>query len=193
MSGQELYMKQDDSENKSLYNLSISTDRDRFLRRTCHSCGRDFKTEIDLADLAWALSPQFQRVGIEIGVKRDQEEGEPKKTYLHCPYCNHIAETSDMLTEELRAYIHRHLMREVVLPMMRNAFSGLNDTRRSGGFISIRVEYSRSIDPPRPLHGPEPPDMKIIEFLCCGKKAKVADNWGHVEKCIFCGTPVILI
>ena len=84
-------------------------------------------------------------------------------------------------------------MREVVLPMMRNAFSGLDDTGSSGGFISVRFEYSRSMDPPRPFHGPEPPDMKIIKFLCCGKKAKVADNWYLIEGCIFCGTPVILI
>lgn len=186
-------MKNDESENKYLFNLSISTDRDKFLRRTCPSCGRDFKTEIDLADLAWALSPQFQRVGIEIGPKQDQEAGEPKKTYLRCPYCRYIAETSEMLTGEMITYIRRHLMREVVLPMMRKAFSGLDDTGSSGGFMSIRIEHSKSIDPPRPFHGPEPPDMKIVEFLCCGKKAKVADNWNQVEECIFCGTSVILI
>jgi hypothetical protein len=187
-------MQNDDSEDKSLFNLALSPDRDKFLRRTCPSCGRDFKTEIDLADIAWAVTPEFQRVGLEIGVKRDQEVGEPEKIYLHCPYCRHIAETSEMLTEEMMTYIHRHLMREVVLLRVRKAFSSLDDIgKRSGGFISMRIECSRSIDPPRPLHGPEPPDIKIVDLLCCGKKAKVTDNWHQVEECIFCGTKVILI
>ena len=185
-------MQDHDSENRSQFSLSISTDRDKFLRRTCPSCGRDFKTEIDEADLAWAIAPQFKRMGLEIGAKPEQEA--TTETHLHCPYCHHDDKASEMLSEEMTAYLHRYIMREVVLPMTNGLFSGLEDTgTRSGGFISISIKHSRSMYPPRPMHGPEPPDMKIIEFLCCGKKAKVSENWDHVDTCVFCGTTVTLI
>jgi hypothetical protein len=49
---------QEPAENTIQFNLLISPDRDGFLRRTCASCGRNFKTEIDPADFAWALSSQ---------------------------------------------------------------------------------------------------------------------------------------
>jgi hypothetical protein len=186
-------MEDDNAEEKLQFNLSISTDRDKFFRRTCPSCGRDFKTEIDEADLAWAIAPQFRRMGMEIGSVAGEDEG-TIETHLHCPYCQHDADASETLTQEAVAYLHRFIMREHVLPMMNNVFSGLGDAgSRSGGFISIRIEHSRSIYPPRPIHGPEPPDMKIIEFLCCGKKAKVDENWNQIDKCVFCGAPVTLV
>ena len=47
--------------------LSISADRNNFLRRSCDSCGRYFKTEIDSADLQWALSEQVRRLGAAFG------------------------------------------------------------------------------------------------------------------------------
>jgi hypothetical protein len=186
-------MQDHNSEDKVQFSLSISTDRDKFFRRTCPSCGRDFKTEIDEADIAWAIAPQFRRMGIEIGSVAEKDEV-TIETHLHCPYCQHDAEASEMLTQEIIAYLHRFVMREHVLPMMNNMFSELDDVgSRSGGFISVRFEHSRSIYPPRPIHGPEPPDMKIIEFMCCGKRAKVAENWNGVDKCVFCGTPITLV
>lgn len=186
-------MQDHDSESTSQFSISINTDRDKFFRRTCPSCGSDFKTEIDEADIAWAIAPQFRQMGMEIGSISGQDEGRTK-TRLYCPYCQHDADATEMLTQETIAYLNRFIMREYVLPMMNNMFSGLDDLEsKPGGFISIRVEHSRSIHSPRPIHGPEPPDMKIIEFLCCGKKAKVAENWNQIDKCVFCGAPVTLM
>ncbi len=123
-------MQDHDPESTSQFSVSISTDRDKFFRRTCPSCGRDFKTETDEADLAWAIAPQF---GIEIGSISGQDEG-TIKTHLHCPYCLHDADASEMLTQEAVTYLHRFIMREHVLPMMNNMFSGLEDVgSRSGG------------------------------------------------------------
>src|SRR5260370_38250635 len=66
--------------------VSVSTDRDRFMRRTCSSCGRDFKTEIDPSDLQWAFSSYCQRVGCEVG----EHHGDPRSpTLIRCPYCGH--------------------------------------------------------------------------------------------------------
>ena len=207
MSEEELYDEweegadedQDSSERQVQFSLEISTDRDRFLRRTCPSCARDFKTEIDPADLAWALNSQIQRVSEEVGVSPAEiaQEGTPDE--LRCPYCQHTAEASDMHTEETIEYLKMFAYRDYAMPMIDRMLSDFGDSfgNRGGGggliSISISFEHQRRPVPPRPIHGPEPGDMKIINFLCCGKKIKVADRWGDVTLCIYCGTQVALI
>lgn len=186
-------MQDHESDNKIQFNLSISTDRDKFLRRTCPACGRDFKTQVNEADLAWAVAPQFRRMGLEVGMADVQGAEESSEPHLHCPYCSYNTKASETLTDETMNYLKRFVMREYILPMTNNLFSGLDDIgSRSGGFLSIKIEHSRSIFPPRPVHGPEPPDMKIVEYLCCGKKAKVSDGWNLIDHCVFCGTSVNL-
>ncbi len=182
------------------FNLSVSTDRDHFFRRTCPSCGRDFKTETDPADLAWALSSQINRVSLEIGVEPAEIAKQGTQDHLRCPYCQHVTEASEMHTEETTEYLKRFAYRDYALPLIDRMFSDLEDSlgsgsRGGGGLFSISVNFKheRSLLPPRPIHGPEPADMKIIDFLCCGKKIKVADKWLDVGVCTFCGTQVNLV
>lgn len=190
---------QDSSEHQVRFSLEISTDRDGFLRRACPSCGRGFKTEIDPADLSWALNTQIQRVSEEVGVSPAEiaQEGTPDE--LRCPYCRHSAEASEMHTEETIEYLKMFAYRDYAMPMIDRMLSDFADSFGSrgggGGFISFSVsfEHKRPPTPPRPIHGPEPADMKIINFLCCGKKLKVADRWDDVSACIFCGTRVALV
>jgi hypothetical protein len=186
-------LEEENSDQNLQFSLSISTDRDRFLRRTCSSCGRDFKTEIDEADLVWAVAPQFRRMGVEIGTDPDtQTRGGVE--HLYCPYCNCHAEASAMLTKEMIDYLKHLVTREYVIPQFNKALSELDKSnKRSGGFISIDIHYSRSLLPPHPIYGPDLPDMKIIQFLCCRKSAKVADQWNSVEQCVYCGALVILV
>jgi hypothetical protein len=175
-----------------LYNLSLSLDRDNYFRRTCGACGRDFKSKYDESDLAWAISPQIQRLGLEIGGKPGDRDEDIN--YFFCPYCGHHAESSDMLSDEVLQYIKRHIIREFVLPMTNKMFSGLENTgSKKGGFLSIEFIFDKSIYPPRPIHGPEPADMKIVEFLCCNNRAKVSEKWNLIDRCIFCGTEVTLV
>jgi hypothetical protein len=104
-----------------------------------------------------------------------------------------------MHTEETIAYLKRIVQRECVYPMMNKFFSGLEDSfggaRHSGGMLSISLEFehSRSIRPVRPIHGPEPADLKIVKFLCCGKSVKILDSWNDVRACSFCGAEVALV
>jgi hypothetical protein len=130
-------------------------------------------------------------MGLEIG--GDGTQIDEHEDSIYCPYCEHKSELSNTITEETVTYIHRHLMREIVIPMTNKAFSGLNDFgRNTGGLISINLEYSRGTLPPRPIHGPEPCDMIEVDFLCCGQKAKVIESWISLESCIFCGKRVEL-
>lgn len=207
MSDEEQYDGQDEdegedqvsSEHQVRFNLEICTDRDRFLRRTCPSCGRDFKTEVDPADLAWALNTQIQRVSEDVGVSPAEvaQGGTPEE--LRCPYCRHVAESSDMHTEETVEYLKLFAYRDYAMPLIDRMLSDFADSFGSrgggGGLISFSVSFKheRPPVPPRPIHGPEPADMKIINFLCCGKRIKVADRWGDVDACTYCGAQVTLV
>jgi hypothetical protein len=180
-------MKNEETENPITLAASLSTERGNFFRRTCPSCGRDFKTEVSPADLQWVVASQVRRMGLEIGVDSNQKER--VQSYLYCPYCDHKAASGETMTEET---VHRLIRREIVLPMLHKAFGGL-DNHRGSGMLSITVKHERSILPQRPIHGPEPPDMRVIEFLCCGEKIKVSEAWTGTNICTFCGTPIILM
>jgi hypothetical protein len=172
--------------------MSLSTEGGRFFRRTCPACGRDFKTEVSPGDLEWAVAPTVRRMGVDIGVDSSKKKAEDN--YLYCPYCDHKSLASETITDETRAYLHRLITRELVLPMVHKAFRGLdNFSSPRGGFFSVEFRHERSILPPRPIHGPELPDMRIVEFLCCGEKIKVSEAWTGVKVCTFCGTPVVLV
>lgn len=183
------------------YSVTFSLDRGNFFRRACPDCGRHFKTAADPADLVHVLQPAFRQ--IEPDFKAETTAGQvieaPSQTILHCPYCGHSAESSEMLTAEFEEYIKRYAYREMVLPKIRKMFSGLADSfgrhgSRSGGFISfeVRFEASEDILPPRPLAGPEPPDMVRVKMLCCEKHAKILDGWKSSIFCPYCGIVGIL-
>ena len=177
--------------------LSISADRNNFLRRSCDSCGRYFKTEIESADLQWALSEQVRRLGAEIGEEPDNARDKLAPP-LHCPYCAHEASMSEMHTEETTNYLRRLVYQDYILPLLNKMFAGLeNDFRgqgQTGGMfsVSLRFEHHRASSPCRPIHGPEPADMKIVEFLCCGKRVKLSEHWYDVSECPFCRTGVVI-
>ena len=181
------------------FRLTFSLDQDRFFRRTCPSCGRDFKTEVNEADLAASLQSTFQQMGLEIGAVSDESSEEKEKIteYLYCPYCEYQAKTSDTLTQTFASYLQRYITREHILPMMNKAFSDIADSfagnrRRSKGLFSIEMkfEHNRDVLPPRPISGPEPPDMTIVELLCCNKRIKIQEGWYGLKLCPYCGTSV---
>ena len=191
---------QDAPENQISFNIPIGTDRDKFLRRTCPSCGRDFKTEVDPADLAWALTSQIARASEELGLPAVNAPEETAESQVRCPYCQHAAPSSEVHTEETIDYLKRFAYRNYLIPKLNEMFSDLEDSigrggGGSGGFISFSVSFEHEPMPlpPRPIHGPEPPDMKIVEFLCCGRKMKIADNWTAVSECIYCGVKVATV
>jgi hypothetical protein len=176
--------------------VSISTDRDGFMRYTCPSCGLDFKTQIDPADLQWLLTSYCRRAGLEIGA-RGSDSSSPHCFW--CPYCGDRAESRQMLTEETVTYLKRIVHREYVLPQLSRMFAGLADSfggqKQSGGLLSLSIElkHSRSVLPVRPMHGPEPADLKIVTLLCCNKKIKISEYWSDAPFCSFCGTRVVLV
>ena len=181
------------------FSITFALDKDDFLRRTCPSCGRDFKTHADPSDLSSILQPAFRRIETEIGeISLSTAEGESSPQYLSCPYCNNRAESGDMLTNEFQAYLKRFIIREYVLPKINSMLSdfaeGLGSTSRSNSFfrIEMKADFENTL-PPRPISGPEPPDMTKVEMLCCGRMIKIYDGWFDLEKCPFCETETRII
>jgi len=190
------YLSAGDTNDQIQLAVSISTDRDGFMRYTCPSCGLDFKTEIDPADLQWLLISYCQRAGLEIGARSSKSSS---AHFLWCPYCGDRAESLEMLTEETMAYLKRIVYREFVLPQLNRTFADLADSfggqKQSDGLLSLSIEFnhSRSVLPVRPMHGPEPADQKTIRLLCCNKKIKISEHWSNVALCSFCGSRVVLV
>ena len=184
------------------YSLTFALDRGNFFRRACPSCGRHFKTEAGAADMAHILQPVFRRTESEIR-RMETADGhviEPSvETVLHCPYCGNEDDSAEMLTAEFQEYLERYAFREMIMPQIRQMFSKLSDSfgrhrSRSRGLFSIDVKFEASEDllPPRPIAGPEPPDMLRVRFLCCDKRAKILDSWHGRIVCPYCGTVDIL-
>ncbi|HZQ06536.1 MAG TPA: hypothetical protein VFD70_08145 [Anaerolineae bacterium] len=192
--------EQDQSTTKS-YSITFSLDRGKFFRRACSSCGRHFKTEASDAELAHILQPVFSRIDAEnktMKISDGQVNEAATKTIMYCPYCGHHDDSGEMLTIEFQEYLKRYAYREIVFPQIRQMFSGLSDSFRqnrghSRGLFSVQVKFEASDDtlPPRPIAGPEPPDMLKVKLHCCGKRAKILDGWYGSISCPYCGTNVI--
>jgi len=179
-----------DSEHLVSLELGVKTDQGRFLRRTCPSCGKDYKTEVDPADLQWAVAPYIRQLGVDFGEQPASTVHQPDLFY--CPYCGHSSPAQDTLTEETSIYLGRLINREIIIPAFQKMLSGVDGAGSGGGFISVSFSYERGMLPTRPIHGPEPPDMKVITFLCCKRSIKVSERWSRVETCTYCNGPVVL-
>jgi hypothetical protein len=190
-------IEEDDTEKEdSQVRLQVSMAADgHFFRRTCPNCDLDFKTEVEDAQLSWLLAEEVRRQDPDAGLSGT----EAAESSLICPYCKNVFSWKESFTEETIEYAKRIVFRDFVLPMLDRTFGDLADqnsrAQRSGGFlsVSVRFTYDRPPRPPRPFHGPEPPDMKIVKFLCCDRKAKVLHGWISVSSCIYCQTLVTLL
>ena len=192
-------MEEENDEGKFNLSISISADRELFTRRSCPKCGLYFKILADDNDITWLLNEQVKRQGSEIGVSPVESSDTESEIVFCCPYCESIFNSRDSFTEETLNYARRITYRDIVLPMINKMFGGLEESlggnRSSGGLFSISVSFkhNRQPKPPRPFHEPEPPDMKIIHFLCCNRKAKIMENWVSTELCIYCQTEIMFI
>lgn len=179
--------------------VSMATDDGDFFRRTCPKCGLDFKTEIDNSQLTWFLAEEVKKQMRESGLSSDQPTEEIQtEDKLCCPYCDEMFSWSESFTDEPISYARRIVYRDVVMPTLENFLGNLGDAFKgngsSGGFlsISVRFEHERESKPPRPFHGPELPDMKIVRFLCCDRKSKILEDWISTIHCIYCQTGILI-
>jgi hypothetical protein len=197
--GDDLNNNQGEAGERIRLSLPVNLDRDGFFRRACPSCGLEFKTEGDPADFTWALELQVRRVSDEGNADPSAAEEDTTRNTLLCPYCQHVAEAKEMHTEETVAYFKRIALREYGLPKLHKMLAAFSESLarvgRGGGHssVSISSKYERPPLPPRPIYGPDAPDMMIVYFQCCGKRIKVVEGWKDISLCTYCKTRVLFI
>ena len=194
--------KEQQPEDITRYSITFSLDEGNYFRRACPSCDRHFKTRVAPGDIASVIQPAFRRLDLDIGEVRVQEEdnaSDQDEQQIFCPYCNHVDDSSAMLTQQFRDYLTRYAIREIMLPQIPKMFSGFSDSlnrgrKSTGGMFSIEMsfDYDAPILPPRPISGPELPDMLVVKFLCCNETGKILDNWRDTVTCPFCGNMGVL-
>lgn len=189
----------DQSRSVETFHFSYSLDRKNFFRRACPKCGLEFKTKAEPGEIASILQPVFRQMGLEIGESPESDEDRDEvKSYFICPYCGEQSEASDFLTQDFNRYLERYVYCEVILPRINGMFEDLADSigyqKSGGGFLSIELsmEFNRSLNPPRPISGPEPPDMKIVDLFCCNKEIKIQESWNCEIYCPYCSSIEVL-
>lgn len=193
-------MMAETQEDQMKLGITYSLDKDRFFRRMCPSCGREFKTKVEDINITSLIQPVIRHVGTEIGedLTIESEDKEIDDQYFYCPYCQFYGLASEMITDNLFNYLKHMIMREYVLPMIDKTLndfskelSKMNRSSSNDFFrININTSHERSIKPPLPIHGPELPDMKLIKLLCCRNEIKISRKWDHMERCPYCGCEV---
>lgn len=147
--------------------MALPLDSDSFLRRACPTCEREFK---------W------------LPVREGEDAAPVPNGGLFCPYCGVQAPPGSWFTQAQVDLARETLVAEVVDPMMKKFADDIGRIgRRSGGFVSARVEHRPAPAPP-PLT--EDDDMTRVDFVCHpSEPVKVLDDWDRPVRCLLCGTP----
>lgn len=135
-----------------------------YLRRQCHSCGREFKWRHGSAD--------------------NQPDHASNPPDCHCPYCGRSAGHDSWWTDAQIKYIERLIERERDR-MMAEGIRGLSRRRQRGG---ISVTFKREPDPVSPAPLVEPRDMVAVASPCHPHKPiKIVEDWDEPVHCLVCG------
>lgn len=191
-----------ENENKQFV-VPYSLDPQHFFRLQCSSCDREFKVLADAISMADSLAPAFKQIEREHDIHlsaTSPETTEEESNEITCPYCGNSDLPANLNTREFIDHAVHWMKREFVYDLL-NQFSRdleniVNRSSRGsgGGFISLKLEYKRNTPPKpvRPISGPELPDMKQVNLLCCGKTIKIADAWGTTVFCPYCSQELVL-
>ena len=199
-------LQADDQHNESqditYFKASVALDQDSYLRQACPSCGLQLKIEANPEDISSLLAPTFRRIekdhDLILSLPNSHEEDE---STLKCPYCGHVDEAQNYLTDELSDYIMRWAERELIYPIRKNFQEELaslfnqSPGRSRNSLISfeIKLEQDDSSIPIRPISGPEPPDLQKAILMCCGKSIKIVEGWVDWIYCPYCSSKLVLL
>ena len=146
------------------FSLAIPVDGERFMRRECPTCEREFK---------WRF------------VEDGEESMEAGEEGYHCPYCAVPADVGEYFTKAQWELVQAKAMGGVA-DMFGESLSRLE---RSSAGIEISVTPTPAPEPP-PLPD-EPDDMRRVDPTCHPEApVKVLEEWSGPVHCLICGNPV---
>jgi uncharacterized Zn-finger protein len=86
--------------NEILRNLSLPIDNDKFFRRACPFCRREFKVQLDERELTDLFQKEVNTFLIDRKEETtDIEEKKSSETYFACPYCGEQAPSDSWWTQ----------------------------------------------------------------------------------------------
>lgn len=168
--------------------ISLPLDDEKFFRRECPFCKKEFKIQIEKKDLI-----DLAQKGIDSFLTDDEvdsseyNENDDIINYYFCPYCGQQAPDTHWWTQEQLKYINifaenimaRLINENLIKPLKRN----LN---KSSKFLSISFK-GKEMEYKEPWISDEINDMKIFNLPCCNKKIKIEEDWDKNVYCFYCG------
>jgi len=170
--------------------ISFPLDNDKFFRRQCSLCRRDFKVLLEEYEIEDITKKGIESFMLERKEEdgNDLEEDQPKEYY--CPYCGQSSPHDKWWTDEQSAYlgvyienVMKNLINENLIRPLKRNFG-----RPSSGPISIRFE-GKELKQEEPWISPEENDMEGFDLPCCGRELKIRESWKDKVYCYFCGFP----
>ena len=150
--------------------MSFPLDSDRFLRRECPTCEREFK---------WFAA--------EEGADETEASPAPEAGY-YCPYCTIQAPPDQWWTQAQAALIQSVLSKKIIEPELKKLERSMRDlSRQSGGLIDVSTTSDL---PPEADPLVETDDMRRVDFACHpDEPLKVLEDWDRDVHCLLCGSP----
>lgn len=140
--------------------MSVPLDSERFMRRQCPTCEREFKWKT--ADESVEGTPP------------------PERGYF-CPYCAVQAPPDYWWTQAQIEDAKARAFDQVVKPQLDK----LVDAAGSSGLLEVEVSVPEPDEPPTL---DEHDDMRRVDFPCHPEEpVKVLDDWDRVVHCLICG------
>jgi len=168
-------------------NISLLIDDDKFFRRLCPLCRREFKVLLEDEQLEDLAKKGIESFMLENNTQNTEIEEEKTESEYFCPYCGQMSYESDWWTDEQRAFIRVHveniaskIINDILVNPMKRELESL-----SSGPISMKVK-SPELSIKDPWISPETNDMEIFDLPCCKRKIKIREDWISNIHCYFC-------
>lgn len=142
--------------------LSFPLDDDKFLRRECPDCEKEFKIQT-----------------IEKDGYFDSGLDKQESNKMTCPYCGHRSKVREWWTKDQVNYISQENER-IAFDLIQNELGG---SMINTGLIQVTLTPNTI---PKTSMNPEKNDMKIFELSCCERDIKILENWTEKVYCPDC-------
>ena len=173
--------------NEIKMNIQFPLDNDKFFRRACPFCKREFKIQINDEELKDLIekskeSHMLERKEVNFTEKESIKENDSEKFF--CPYCGQKALKEDWSTTEQTKYIGVYVENIMADIINKNFVEKIKREFRSNKFVKFEGKKFKIKEP---QISPENNDMVIINLPCCKSKIKIEENWNKTIYCFYCG------
>jgi hypothetical protein len=175
--------------NEIKMNIPFPLDDDKFFRRACPFCKREFKIQISDEELEDLIQKSKESYMLERGEGNSEEneyikENDSEKFF--CPYCGQEALSGEWWTIEQAKYIQMYVENIMADIINKNFIENIERKFRGNKFVKFE---GKKLKIKEPRISPDNDDMIIINLPCCQSKIKIEENWNKIVHCFYCGFP----